>query len=691
MFPSSINNYGGYPSGYMTSTTTTTTTTTSSTHQSQHEAPAQSNVYRLHLRSPNSTPDQDVYNFFEECSDEEGSGNNDADSGEEVAAPYNRMLDLKHPNHPSRHNIPNVPDDEYDEGMFKGSSDEDDVAEGNSVRNGANRSSPLSRMPNLWQNVPISLSNISNPFRDVITPSVEAMLANGEALNRCIKVVKYGNKNKTEIVSLLFNTGTGVERAISNLVEGDVSGAALGVAQAVTGGLQLYKLIDKFQAGPSAQALLAETQETVNHIQKRQEQQRQHIAFVQRKLEQQNRELEEAAKTHNDINELATYGFDSVAVKKREALKISQNAVELFRQAGDAFDSINRFFDSERQNLLELRQQLDVVFEDIESLKEGNSDLTPAELADKIMQTLLNFQKSLNQTLDRMEQGQRQLEQALECLEEAKQLKDEAKTKFSEALKASLDVFKAISSRVSLEKPSGSEDPNQQARECVEKLQENHAAQERDIEEVKENLTDVQKILNNKTHWRSRVTSLGGAGVGAAAATLASVSTGPLIFGTIGAGLVAQLGYDYLKKNVRKKDRSAKKITGSPSSPLAFNPQSTGWGGRLRSVVSQLQGGDSIGSRTVGTYTLELHGENIPCTFNKNASDGSKMDPKSRQHLCNILNKALAEGKITHKECLEILDALAEVQDSDGNICLIARDCSDFEELRGICISKLPL
>ncbi len=89
-----------------------------------------------------------------------------------------------------------------------------------------------------------------------------------------------------------------------------------------------------------------------------------------------------------------------------------------------------------------------------------------------------------------------------------------------------------------------------------------------------------------------------------------------------------------------------------------------------------------IGSRTLGTVTINMGNAVISCRFNKSSkNDFGIMEVKDMKGLQDELLDRLDKGKLTPEQCLDLLHSLADVESKYGNICLIAEDCMFTSEL----------
>lgn len=182
----------------------------------------------------------------------------------------------------------------------------------------------------------------------------------------------------------------------------------------------------------------------------------------------------------------------------------------------------------------------------------------------------------------------------------------------------------------------------------------------------------------------------------AGAAVGAAVAAAPVVGALLG-GAVASAAYQCVKKHVegaegtvesRVNDETVVMITSKIFIEVEYYPVSTGTAGFFKGVAFQLAGGRGVPSTTAGSCTITLgEMEPIRCPFSKkfnglNDNSIGKIQIDAMANLAKKLDEALKDNILTHDECIKILDALSNIDTANGSVCMIAKECSLFKDIR---------
>jgi hypothetical protein len=492
------------------------------------------------------------------------------------------------------------------------------------------------------------------------------------------KAVIFVQKEGTTLGATGFTIGAG----LINLFSGNL---LVGLPVTAIGLNEFKKAVDRYKnmdvSGSSG--LVTEARTGVAMVQQMEEFQVQSLDAIDLQLGAAQEQLQAIENQIDEISMIVTTGSADLEIKKQEAYKLTQQAVNTQRQAIYELETGK----VELQKSIQTLKEVVIKLADLISLAEARAT-DPDEIdhfiskAEQILSQVGNVQNNVISSADKSNAG-------LKNLRTSAKIYAAALEKYNETTLAIQKNFYEIQKKAQTAHLSKAKDDTEKAKQETAIANERAKTSKDILAEVDNKLVDLQDQLDNQFGTTSIV--MGGI-IGTAATPLIS----PLLIIPVAA--ISTAVTHYARRTVRLANNffgkrgqivQASSVEHFPLGGLKvqYSVNSTGWGGYLRDTSLWALGKNSVGSKTEGVIAINL-GDAMPYIYNFNKNSTSKQGIMKENDFVKLdkdLRLLLNQGKISNQQVLDVIDSMKSIESEHGKLNLIAEDCVYLRDLMSMC------
>jgi hypothetical protein len=470
-------------------------------------------------------------------------------------------------------------------------------------------------------------------------------------------------------------TGITISTGLMNLLHGNF---LTGIPVTFMGLNELRKIIQRYNKITDAGGLIGEARTGIAMIKQLEEFQIQNLNSITAQLKNADEQLNEAQAQLAQINQLSVQGSADAEAKKQEAYKLTEKAIN---------DQLQSIYTLElgKTNIQNALQSLKTIANQLESLMAFAKDRKASP--DDINTFILSIQEILAQ----LHTAQAGIVTAVNSSTEGLGiLRDSIKTyglaleKYNEAVQVMQNTLYETQKKAQMNQISKAKSELEKARNEVAIVKERAETNKEIAEHAEKKLSQLQEQVDSQFGTTSM---LFGAAVGTAAISFVSpLFVMPFVaIGTASAHYLRRVSGLFAKHSESLDTKNVGNTFGSVKA--RYNGNSTGWGGSIRDLALKIAKKEVVGSRTEGVIGINLRdGSPYIYGYNRNSkSDLGMMHDDDIRKLDADLRELLKNNKITAKECLQILESLAQVESEYGMLCLITPGCLFLRDLISEC------